>query len=197
MVGICLATEDSLSEVVGLRLVAETGLEVSLCLRKGGNGYLRSRIQSFCEISRQHPVLLITDLDRGQCPAALIGDWFRERQRPDDFLVRVAVREIESWLLADHAAMAGFMGIASRSLPRSPDGLIDPKAHLISLARTGTRDVREALVPDVRAIAAQGVGYNSRLTEFVRESWQPARAALRSPSLARTRIRVAELADRV
>lgn len=197
MVGICLATEDALSEVVGLRLVAETGLEVSLCLRKGGNGYLRSRIRSFCEISRQQPVLLITDLDHGQCPAALIGAWLGQQQRPDDFLVRVAVREVESWLLADHAAMARFMGVASRSLPRSPDDLIDPKSHLISLARSGPRDVREALVPAARAIAAQGVGYNSKLTEFVRESWQPARAALRSPSLTRARNRVAELADRI
>jgi hypothetical protein len=172
-------------------------LEVSLCLRKGGNGYLRSRIKSFCEISRQQPVLLITDLDHGQCPAALIGYWFGDQQRLDDILVRVAVREIESWLLADHTAMASFMGIASRSLPRSPDDLIDPKSHLISLARRGPRDVREALVPAVQAIAAQGVGYNSKLAKFVRESWRPVRAAMRSPSLTRARNRIAELAHRM
>jgi hypothetical protein len=61
-----LATEDELSEAVGVRLIGEwkERLAVGIPIRKGGNGYLRSKIQSFAEIARRTPLLMITDLDR-------------------------------------------------------------------------------------------------------------------------------------
>ena len=37
---------------------------------------------------------------------------------------------------------------------------------------------------------AQGLGYNARLTAWVNSEWSPQRAAERSPSLARARLRL-------
>jgi hypothetical protein len=94
---IALATEDELSEAVGIRLIREVGLplEVGRLLRKGGFGYLHSRLQSFCQLAQHEPVLLITDLDRRPCAAHLIMEWLGRIPRPHRLLLRVAVREIE------------------------------------------------------------------------------------------------------
>lgn len=101
MKSIVLATEDVLSEEAGLRLAAEAGLRVEQQLRRSGNGYLKSRIPNFCEMAAFRTVVVISDLDQIQCPSKLLADWLGPRSKPDNLLLRVAVREIESWLLAD------------------------------------------------------------------------------------------------
>jgi hypothetical protein len=193
MASIVLATEDELSEQVGLSLANEAGLQVGLCLRKGGNGYLRSRLSSFCQMARTQTVFVITDLDQIQTPAMLIADWFGKQHRPDKLLFRVAVREIESWLIADHLAIRHLFGQKAAKLPNSPDELPDAKQTLLRLAQFAPRSVRDDLVGARGSVASQGIGYNARLCEWVRETWRPALAAERSPSLAKARAALAEL----
>jgi hypothetical protein len=197
MVWIALATEDELSEQVGIRLANEAGLEIGLPLRKNGNGYLRKRIPSFCEMAKRQPVLLITDLDRGPCAPTLVADWLNGRTRPEALLFRVAVREIESWLLADHQAMRALFGQKAGKLPDAPDDLPDPKQTLLGLAQRAKREVRDDLVASDGTVASQGLGYNARLRQIVREAWEPARAANRSPSLLKTRAHLLALGQRL
>lgn len=195
MVWIVVATEDELSEQVGLCLAAEAGLDVGQCLRRGGNGYLRSRLTNFCQIAEQQPVFLITDLDQSTCASTLMSGWFGQMQQPANLLFRVAVREIESWLLADHEAMFTLLGRRAPKLPSDPDSLPDPKQALLRFAERAPRDVREELVAQQGSVASQGLGYNPLLCRWVRETWQPERAATRSPSLRKARTRLRELAD--
>lgn len=192
MILITLATEDELSEEVCLRLAQEVGLTVHQRLRRGGSGYLKSRVMNFCRMAEHIPVLMLTDLDQSLCAPTLISDWLGLRQRPPGFLFRVAVREVESWLLADHAAMSDFLGLNRSALPNEPDQLNDPKQALLTLAQRARRDVRDDLVARRGAIASQGLGYNARLCNLVRQGWSPHLASDRSPSLARTRIRLRE-----
>lgn len=197
MTWIVLATEDELSEAVGLSLATEAGLEVGQQLRRGGFGYLKTRVHSFCKISLRQPVLLLTDLDRAKCAPALVGKWMGNLERPENLIFRVAVREIESWLLADHDAIRNLLGNRIGKLPLDPDSLPDPKQALLALAGRAAREVREDLVMTEGAFASQGLGYNARLCHMVRQDWQPARAADRSASLAKARIRLKELAERI
>ena len=198
-VRIALATEDELSEAVGSRLVAEVApaLEINLRLRRGGSGYLRSKLRNFHEMARRQPVLLITDLDRSPCPATLIAQWSRQIRRNDGLLFRVAVHEIEAWLLADHEAIGNLFGGRTRKLPERPDAIADPKRALLDLAAAAPRRIRANLRAEEGAIAAQGLGYNRTLAEWVHQKWSPERASSRSESLHRTRLRIRELADRV
>lgn len=197
MTQMVLATEDALSEAVGLQLLGEIDLTPCdiQCLRKDGFGYLRSKVGSWRALARIRPVLLITDLDRVTCPVRLRDDWLGELPTPPDLLLRIAVREIESWVLADHEAVRQLIG-KKGTLPPAPDDLPDPKSHLLGLAKLAGREVREDLVKGKGAIASQGIGYNTRLREWIRSSWCAQRAADRSPSLARTRSRLKELATR-
>ena len=123
MCDVALATEDELSEVVGQKLVndAGVGLTVTLRLRRGGFGYLRSRMRNFCELARQMPVLMLTDLDTAQCPMTLIEAWSRNNVVPNRLIIRVAVRQIESWLLADRESIANLLKVSLRRLPGNPD----------------------------------------------------------------------------
>jgi hypothetical protein len=197
MTGITLATEDELSEEVGRVLAAEAHLDIDQCLHREGSGYLRSRIHSFCEMAPHQPVLVIADLDRQNCRSQLLAQWLGARRKPTQLLIRVAVREIEAWLLADHQAMRALLGAGANRLPRAPDQLADPKRTLLMLAQKASRRVREDLLPARGALAGQGLGYNARLCALVRSMWSPARAAELSPSLRRARERLSGLAKRM
>lgn len=196
MLYVALATEDGLSEAVGKRLLSEIEypVEVSLLLRRNGYGYLRSGLTKWCELATQQPVVLLTDLDRYVCPLDLIRDWFGDVVRPNRLIFRIAVREIESWLLADHDAMKQLIGQKGK-LPTDPDALSDPKAKLLALARNASKDVRLDLIRAEGVVASQGVGYNARLTSFVSSVWNPERAASRSASLRRARERLREFVE--
>lgn len=198
MAFVALATEDVLSETIGQRLLAELGPQMhpGTLLRKDGVGYLRSRMKSWYQISEQQVVVILTDLDQAVCPSALLDVWFAAAPRPANLLLRVAVRESESWLLADHQAMRKLLGPRG-VLPEEPDQLPDPKQHLLRLATSASRDVRLDLVKAKGQVCSQGIGYNARLTDLVRTDWSPERAAQRSPSLARARRRMMEFAQRI
>lgn len=194
---ITIATEDELSEAVGRRLVADIlpAFELLPPLRKGGNGYLKSKCPNFNQMAARHPVLLITDLDNSDCASALIESWFGILPRHANLKFRVAVREIESWLLADHQGMQNLLVNGANNIAANPDNLPNPKEYLLQRAKRAPRDVRNDLIRIKGALAMQGLGYNSRLCAFVREVWEPARASQRSNSLARAIQRLKELAQ--
>lgn len=195
MISVALATEDPLSEAVGRRLLqdASTQMRAELLLRRQGSGYLRSKMKSWLAMARQgQPVLLLTDLDKTPCAAELVQDWLCAAPKPDVLVMRVAVREIESWLLADHAGMRSLLGHRCR-LPGLPDELNDPKSKLIELAKRARRTVRDEIVRAEGSSARQGVGYNRLLCDFALSTWDPVSAGERSPSLRRARIRIDEL----
>ena len=199
MIGVALATEDALSEALGCRLLKEAiiRIRVDLLLRRQGVGYLRSRLRNWQEMARNgQPVVLITDLDRTPCAPQLVREWLGTAAPLQNLVIRVAVREAESWLLADHEGMQSLLGQRCRP-PRFPDELRDPKDRLLELAKKGPRAVRDQVVRVKGAKARQGIGYNRCLSEFVASIWSPVRAEKRSPSLRSARQRIDELATRI
>ncbi|MBA4767796.1 MAG: hypothetical protein H2049_09205 [Porphyrobacter sp.] len=196
---IVLATEDELSEAVSLRLIAHAfGNDVEVqALGRKGNGYLRSKLGNFIEIAQRYPVLLLTDLDALPCAGELVTDWINGRVLPDNLLLRVAVRETESWLLADRDNFAQFLGVGFNKIPQDPEALPDPKAHLYTIARRAQKSVRAELIIQRGANASRGIGYNRLLSDYVRTAWDFESAAERSQSLRRTVNRLAELAERI
>jgi hypothetical protein len=185
-----LVVEDPLSEAVVRRLLQDLPIAIGACYGRQGFGYIRKKIGAFNHAAKVCPFLVLTDLDTRECAAALIREWLPQHRHPN-LLFRVAVREVESWLLADPAGLAAFLGIASRIIPTDPDSLDDPKRTLIDLTRTSRkRDLREAIVPRPGSTAAIGPDYNGALAGFVAQNWNPVEAGRRSDSLRRFRIAV-------
>lgn len=193
MTPIAIATEDQLSEAIALRLISEISTPhfIQHRLGKSGNGYLRSRMGSWHQMAQQQVMLVLTDLDRANCLVEFRDQWLAGAP-PTNLLFRIAVREVESWVLADHVAMRALIG-AKGVLPAAPDELADPKQSLLKLAKSAPKQIRQDLLKAMDGSLAQGLGYNARLTALVNSEWSPQRAAGRSPSLARTRLRLTEV----
>jgi hypothetical protein len=187
IVPVNLAVEDELSEAVLRAILSQLrGYAVGVAYRRGGSGYLRRTIRGFNNAARGTPYVVLADLDRYQCPPALIRDWLSVPQHPN-LVFRVAVREVEAWLLAHRSALASFLGIPEKSIPRDVDGLEDPKQTLIDLARRSRfRELRDAIAPRRESTARIGPDYNGRLSAFARKHWDARLAARSSASLQRT-----------
>lgn len=192
-----IASEDEISELVCERIIEQSlpDYRVNLRLRKGGSGYLRSRLANFNQMALREPVFVLTDLDAGHCPSELIANWAGNLDLSPNLFFRVAIREIEAWLMADRDALSNALGIALAHLPVEPETLLDPKTHLLNAARYAPREIRQELLVTRGSVASQGIGYNRLLGNFVVENWSPQRAAERSPSLARCLARIATLGD--
>ena len=193
MTPIAIATEDQLSEAIALSLIADISTPhfIQHTLGRRGNGYLRSKMDSWYQMAQQQVMVVLTDLDRANCLVEFRDQWL-VAEPPKNLLLRIAVREVESWVLADHVAMRALIGVKG-VLPAAPDELADPKQSLLKLAKSAPKQVREDLLKTIDGNLAQGLGYNARLTAWVHSEWSPQRAAERSPSLARARLRLNEV----
>ncbi|HBF32571.1 hypothetical protein [Rhizobium sp.] len=193
---IYLAVEDELSEAVGKRIIAEfLGRDIFVqVLSRGGFGYLKSKLSNFVQMSRNSPVLLLTDLDNDQCGPSLKRKWFGSLEQPALFFFRVAVRETEAWLLADSRALSVYLGVSEASIPRNPETLADPKRELVTIARKAKKELRQDIVPERGSKSIQGIGYNRALCPFVERHWDIRSAAKNSDSLNRACRRIAALA---
>jgi hypothetical protein len=182
-----LAIEDELSESVLRTLLNYVDREyfVGTAYGRQGFGYLRKTAVGWNVGAKGTPFVLLTDLDDYVCPSALIQEWLNVPLHPN-LIFRVAVREVEAWLLADRINIARFLSVAQARVPLNCDDLADPKRELIQLARKSrSRDMRERIAPRIDSTAQQGPDYNGCLTAFVKSEWDIQTACNASPSLAR------------
>ncbi|MBA2779101.1 DUF4276 family protein [Billgrantia kenyensis] len=197
MISIYTAVEDRLSAAVLERLVEETDgkLGIGVAIPPKGSGDLKKKLPELIHLAPHIPVVLLTDLDRKECAPSLIGEWLGQQAKPDKLLFRVAVREVEAWLLADKHNFARFAHIPPSKLPESPEDLNDPKQTLLNLvARHSPSSLKQDIVADHGHGPRQGLAYNERLSQFVYSCWDPEEASMRADSLARTRLRIGKLA---
>jgi hypothetical protein len=188
MSSVDIAVEGELDVEILKKIFASLNVEVANCYGKRGKNYLRDNVlrynQAAANLHRGWVVLV--DLNQeAPCPPPLVEDWLSHQSRY--FQLRVAVRAVESWLLADREEIAHFLRISRARIPMNPEEQQDPKQTLINIARySKNRDIREDVVPRVGSTARQGPAYTSRLIEFVTQYWDPERAANRAPSLSRS-----------
>ncbi len=194
MYNLFYVVEDDLSRAVALKLI-QSYVQRDLVLKEmnagqGGAGSIRKNLGKYAGITAPNGVLIVTDLDQGQCPPSLRNEWMESNRLariPHNLIFCVAVREIESWLIADVENLASFLRVRPEQIERNPESNLDnPKGHLVSLARrSGNSDLKRDLTPQRGSRAAVGLGYNARLVEFVNQRWNPEAAAQNSPSLQR------------
>ena len=183
---IVVAVEDVLSETVVRTLLEKTGrpYDVLLVLGKRGKGYLQSKVVVFKNWARGMPCLVLADLDDIECAPRLVDDWLPRGRKPN-LVFRVAVREVEAWVLADRSGFARFLGIPRERIPEDVETIARPKEFLISLARKSRRTrLAQDIIPRFDT-SRQGPDYNGRLGQFVRSHWDIHQAMHHSDSLRR------------
>ena len=190
--GINVATEGYPDEIAVRSLCRTVGLGIATIYNLRGKSTLDKNLRGYNNAAKSWYWFVLRDLDHdAECGAALRHQLIPS---PSQFMhLRIVVREIESWLLADSARFAQFLGVARSKFPEDPESLDYPKREFIRLASgSSKRNIRDDMVPRPGSGAAQGPGYGARLAEFIESHWRPDVAAQSSDSLRRCLGRLTE-----
>jgi hypothetical protein len=153
-------------------------------------------LPSFNYAARHRPWAVVIDLNtRHACAPALLGSVL---PAPAALMcVRVAVRQVEAWLMADRERLARFLRVSIALVSQDPDELRNAKQAMVNLARRSrVGAIRADMVPEPGSGVSVGPAYASRIIEFATddvEGWRPSVAEGRSPSLRRARAALAGL----
>lgn len=182
---ITVAVEGDHDAVVARRLLEAVGLAMGAVYGARGKGALDKALPGYNHAAKHGPWLILRDLDHdAPCAPKLV-----ERLIPEPaphMCLRVVVRSIESWLMADRDGMSRFLQVTPSRVPAEPETLPHPKQFLIELAKhSRSRAIRQDMVPTMGTGAHVGPGYTGRIIEFAGTQWQPLLAAKRSESLER------------
>jgi hypothetical protein len=192
IIPISIAVEDNLSEMVVRSLLRQSGKKfiINACYGKKGSGYLKKSIEGFNKAARVKPFLILTDLDKTECAPSLIGDWLGHT-KSDNLLFRIAVREVESWVMAHRKAFSSYFKVPEEIIPLKPDEIDNPKLQLMEIVKKSKiREYKEAIIPSSNSTATIGPNYNAVLGDFVANKWNAEKAVKYSPSLLRAVIAV-------
>lgn len=182
--GVTIVCEGVTDEPVLRRLVESEGLGVAVVHRTKGQGLLDARLQKYAAAARFSLWFVVRDLDRHPCAKQLRQSLIADS--PPGLSFRIAVREVEAWLLADVDAFTDFFRTSPSCLRQDPETIPDPKQALLrSLIQSKNPKVRSRYVQQVATSLSFGPEYWSGLEEFVVKAWCPRRAARRAPSLER------------
>lgn len=186
--------EDELSGHVCTRILSDYAPHVAIdrLIISRGCGNIKSKIPVYERASRFMRHLVLTDLDSHQCAPKLLESW--AVQANTSMIFRVAVREVEAWVMADRDGFSDFFGVPWGKIPNEVELDPDPKARLISLVRKSRASSSKGIAPELGAKAKVGPMYNQRLGEFVTRSWSAQNARARAPSLDRMVVRITEFA---
>ena len=181
-----LIFEDELSGAVLKKIIQSTKrpFEIGINYRTGGFGKIKSKIKGFNRSAKGMPYCVLVDLDENECPPSLIDDWL-DGPKEEQLIFRVAVREVESWLLASIRSFSKYFGLSSDVvIPDDVDSIEKPKEFLIDLIRnTRNRQYLNDIVPPKGSTARVGPDYNGRLVEYLDSAWDIDEAKSHSKSL--------------
>jgi len=190
---VILVCEDELSAVVLDRLVkhARPQLKIRFQVTKGSNTSLIADIPKYVRASKHGvPHIVLTDLDSVDCAPEMLRQ-LKVPKLHGKMLFRIAVREVESWILADQIGFAAFTGLPVAKLHILPDEIGDPKQTLMNLVRRSKKKkLKQDILPAPGSSASKGTFYNDVLGNFARATWNVDRAARSSPSLRKALLRL-------
>lgn len=188
--GVYLAVEDDVSAHVGRKLIEFAGETVAHRPFYRGKSDLRKSFDKFYNLSTREVVLLLVDLDRTSdrkmCAIDLVRNWLVGRKPNPQLIFRVAVHEVESWLMADHDGLEYLLGLRARTkLPSFPDRVEEPKELLLSLVKSSRKKELRDCFKSIEGRLSPGLTYSTTLCRWIDAHWSPKRAAEKSDSLKR------------
>jgi hypothetical protein len=189
------AVEGAIDEAVLATVAEHVGFDLGVCHVNDGIRRLLTRLPGFNAAAEFEPWVVLADLDGG-LSGRCAGDFLATHlPNPAQFMYfRLAVQQVEAWLLADRAALAAFLSVREAHIPPDPDGCVNAKDAMVNVARRSRRRViREGMVPKEGSGRSVGAGYTSLMIEFSLYHWRPDRAQISSASLARSLARLAAI----
>lgn len=160
-------------------------IEITKSINAHGFGAIKRDILKYNQAAKINPFFIITDLDQKKCPVELIKEWFKDNTVSENMIFRIAVHEIDSWILADKIGIANCLDVSEVLIPQNPDEISDPKQFLMNLAKKSKNSDIKNNFPPKDNFAKQGPLYNPILCSFVENEWNVEEAVKKSESLKR------------
>lgn len=189
MTEVLYAVEGVTDVPVAEKLIRLVGRVPRLGPVPSGKSQIDKNLDRWNQSSNRQPFLVIRDWDTNdkvECVPALLTKLLTRDLEAPGFAFRIAVRAIESWLMADADSFAEFFVARKSRLPIDPDSLQNPKLALVTVCSRSPARIRTGMLPRPGSGRVVGPEYASLVVEFGRSHWDPERASLRSPSLNRT-----------
>ena len=179
------AVEGNLDEAVARRLITNCGGQAGKLRGRRGRSYVLKHIDGYNAGARYGELwFVLVDLDRDGCAPTLVAETLPDPAAGMCF--RVAVREVEAWLLADRAGFARWAGVRASLIPLDVESIAQPKERLVAIMRESRhRERQTAIVPRPGSGRTEGPNYSDVLVEFVASAWDVDAAASVAPSLDR------------
>lgn len=179
-----VAVEGDVDEAFARRIAGAAGWKDIRIHGRHGKGWLDKNLPRYARAAAFAPWWILRDLDTdADCAPSLVR---RLLPGPESHIsLRIAVRSVEAWMLADRAGVARFLSVPETAVPGAVEGLDDAKRALLELARSSAnREIREGLPPRQGSGVLVGPAYVSFLSEFARDSWDLSAARRKSSSLS-------------
>lgn len=191
------AVEGDIDEAVVTKILEHLRLERGPCHIGRGRGKLLQRLPSYNAAAQFQPWFVLMDLDAGltgRCAADFLNEHLRNPS-PHMFC-RLAVQQVEAWLLGDSDSLAAFLSTPLSAIPRNPDECSNAKDAMVAIGQRSRRKAtREGMVPRPASGRSVGPEYSGLMIEYALWHWRPAEAQQRSASLDRCLRRLADLAE--
>ena len=185
-VAVRIAVEGNLDEAVAERLITLCGGQMGEVSPKQGRPYVLEHIGGYNEGARYGGIwFVLVDLDlKPDCAPELVAEMLPNPA--EGMCFRVAVREVEAWLLADRAGFARWASVPVNRIPVDVEAISQPKERLVAIMRQSRhRERQTAIMPRPGSGRTEGPNYSDILAEFVASDWDVEAAASAAPSLAR------------
>lgn len=186
-----LLLEGYTDEIFIRRCFNVLGIEVGTVYGKQGIDYVKRKASAFAIRGNYSPILVLADFADMNAECVVEARLALSETEYPNALVRLAVREIESWLIASRRDLASYLGVSLASIPENPDEIQDPKQALVNIARTSRRPrIKQMFVPRVGISSVVGPGYVDGFNEFMANHWNLEDAMCASTSFRRFVTRV-------
>jgi hypothetical protein len=196
MTVVLYAVEGTTDAPVAEKLISLVKCEPRVVSASGGSSVIDLGLARWSMASNKQPMLILRDWDQADgagCAPELVARLLG-KACPTNVALRIVVRSVESWLMADYDAAKSFFQTAH--IHRDPDSLDSPKLALVAACRRSTtRRIRDGMTPGSSTGGAVGPDYSILLRDFAQNHWDPTRAAGNSPSLARAITRLRTLVE--
>ena len=184
MPSVGLVVEGQIDRVAAGIILATRNLSVdpNRVIVTGGKNRFDARLSKYNQAALLNPWLALRDSDHdaSDCPATLRHSLLTVPQSPA-MCLRLAVRTLEAWLLADARTFSDHFSVPASKVPNEPEGLARPKDALIKACRSSRRrEVRAGMVPPP-GTSGTGPEYTNFISRYCREAWRPGHRGVGSP----------------
>ena len=184
-----ISGEDDATRAVIRRLIADYNPNLHIIQSLPARGSeIKSKIPNFNILSRQFPVILLTDLDDVPCAPIGKASLLNGVVQSQDLIINIAVDEIEAWLMADTTGFANYFGISFSEMPHFAPQKMQGRKPLSEISlnvkcswhlthqlahHSQKSEIKAQIAVPIEDKTCKGKEYNTALVPFIEKFWNP------------------------